>query len=238
MKPQNKHQALTEGEYIISDQRENNNQVASARWKFVQAIQRKLPAFGDELRKKIYPTFARLAGKKADYWQTGWKFSTWQVHSDRHNELTPFLLTWARTFNLEKETWILEGALQALSIWRKFADARRSLDLRGFHPNVCGKILIGDQEHAFSFEDRGWDPQLSSWPGYRDSVRKSFETHLRAYEKRIRALVQLRGGQRTALRYSLEHFEWLALYHCGGWSLDRILKCSPLTGGKTTFQKG
>ncbi len=237
-KPRNNRQALIGGEYIISDRHDNNNQIASARWQFIQAIHRKVPAFGEQLRKDVYPTFARLAGNGTDYWETGWKFSTWQHHSDRNNELTPLLLAWAGTFNLEKEEWILEGALQTLWIWHKFADARRSLDLRGFRPNVCGKILIGDGEHRFSFEDGGWDPQLSRWRAYVANVRKRFETHLRAHEKLIRALVQDRGGQRVIPRYGVEHLEWLALYHCGGWSLDRILKCSPHAGDKTTISKG
>jgi hypothetical protein len=237
-KPRHNRQALIEGEYIISDRHDNNSQVASARWQFIQAVQCKVPAFGERLRKDVYPTFARLAGKRADYWQTGWMFSTWQLHSDRNNELTALLLAWAVAFNLEKEAWILEGALQTLWVWHKFADARSSLDLQGFRPNVCGKILIGDDEHRFIFEDWGWDPQLSSWRGYVASARKRFETDLRAHEKRIRALVQLRGGQRVIPRYSIEHLEWLALYHCGGWSLDRILKCSPHAGDKTTISKG
>ena len=48
---------------------------------------------------------------------------TWQLHSDCNNQLTPLLLAWAETLNLEKEAWILEGALQTLWIWHKSADA-------------------------------------------------------------------------------------------------------------------
>jgi hypothetical protein len=238
MKPRKNRQALIGGEYMLSDRHDNNNQVASARWELIQAVHRKIPAFAERLKKDVYPMYARLAGKTADYWETGWKFSTWQLHSDRNNELTLLLVRWAGAFNLENEAWILEGALQTLSMWHKFPDAGRSLDLQGFRPNVCGQILIGDGEHRFSFEDWGWDPQLSSWLGYGAGVRKRFETQLRAYEKRIRALVQGRGGQRVIPRYSVEHLEWLALFHCGGWSLDRILKCSPYAGGKTTISKG
>src|SRR5229473_2555986 len=116
-KPRNNRQALIGGEYILSDRHDNNNQVASARWELIQAVHRKVPAFGEQLRKDVYPTFARLAGKRTDYWETGWKFRTWQLDSDRNNQLTPLLLAWARAFNLEKEAWILEGALQTLSIW-------------------------------------------------------------------------------------------------------------------------
>jgi hypothetical protein len=88
------------------------------------------------------------------------------------------------------------------------------------------------------FEDDGWDPQLLSCRRYRAALKRRFETELRAYEKRIRALIHARGGQRVVFRYSMEHFEWLALYHCGGWSLDKILKSSPHAGDKTTISKG
>jgi hypothetical protein len=176
--------------------------------------------------------------KRADYWRAGWRFSTWQLHSDRNKQLAPYLLGWAEAFNLAGEAWILEGALQTLWLWHKFPDWRTELDLQGFRQYVCGLILIPYDEHRFRFEDWGWDPQLLSWPGYRAHVRKGFETELRAYEKRIRALAQSRGAQRVIPRYSVEHLEWLALYHCGGWSLERILHSSPSASGKTTISKG
>src|SRR5438093_9591611 len=124
MKQRKHSQALVGGEYVISDQRDSNNEVASARWEFIKALQRKLPAFGERLRKDVYPKFARRAGKKADYWQAGWRFSTWQLLSDRNNQLTPYLLAWAGAFNLAGEAWILEGALQTLRLWHKFPDWR------------------------------------------------------------------------------------------------------------------
>ena len=178
------------------------------------------------------------AGKKVDYWQAGWEFSTWQLHSDRDNQITSYLLAWAEAFNLAGEPWILEGALQTLWLWHKSRDARTSLNLRGFRQYVCGQILIPDDEHRFRFEDWGWDPQHLSWPRYHANAQKRFETELRAHKKRIRALVKARGAQRASSRYSVEHFEWLALYHCGGWSLEKILRCSPHVGSKTTISKG
>jgi len=239
MKDAKNNQTLTGGEYFISDQRSNsNNQVASARWVFIRALQRKLPTFGERLRKEVYPKFARLTHGKPDYWQTGWTFSNWQHHSDRQNQLTPCLMAWAGAFHLAGEAWILEGALETLQRWQKFPDWRASLHLGGFRQYVCGRILIGDDEHHFEFEDWGWDPQLSRWQGYRASLRERFEIELRAYEKRIRALAKARGAQRVNRRYSVEHLEWLALYHCGGWSLDEILECSPCVGDKTTISKG
>jgi hypothetical protein len=62
-KPRNNRQALIGGEYILADRHDNNNQVASARWELIQAVYRKVPAFAERLRKDVYPTYARLAGK-------------------------------------------------------------------------------------------------------------------------------------------------------------------------------
>src|SRR5712692_5575336 len=66
-KPRNNRLALIGGEYSISARHDNNNQIASARWQFIQAIHRKVATFGEQLRKDVYPTFARLAGKRTDY---------------------------------------------------------------------------------------------------------------------------------------------------------------------------
>jgi hypothetical protein len=230
--------ALSGGEYLISDQRGNTNQLASARWEFVQTLQRKLPAFGEQLRKDVYPKFARLARNKPDYWETAWKFSTWQLHSDRQNQLTPFLMAWARAFQLSAESWILEGALETMRRWQKHSDWRASLDIHGFRASVCGPILIGDAEHRFTFEDWGWDPQLLTWRAYHAHLQKKFKTELRAYEMRIRGLARSRAAQPVTSRYSIEHFEWLALYHCGNWSLEKILRVSPNAADKTTISKG
>jgi len=238
MKP-SKNQALITGDYLICDQRGNsNNQVVSARWEFIQALQRKLPTFGERLRKEVYPKFARLARNQPGYWETGWTFVTWQLHSDRQNQLTPDLEAWAGAFHLAGKAWILEGALETLDRWHKCPDRRASLHLGGFRQHVCGPVLIGDCEHRFRLEDWGWDPQLLRWEGYRAHVQRRFAAELHAYQKRIRALAKARGAQPVHRRYSVEHLEWLALYHCGGRSLEKILKCSPFAGDKTTISKG
>jgi hypothetical protein len=129
--------------------------VASARWQLLLALRRKVPEFFEQLRDEVYPAFARLT--KPGYWHTGFSFSMWQSRSDRDRELTPILMKWARRFRVEGETWILEGALQTLSTWNRFPHCRENLEILGFRKPVCVPGLIGDQEHAFHFEDEGWD---------------------------------------------------------------------------------
>lgn len=229
---------LAGGEYFNSGDRHINNQVAGACWELIRATQRKLPDFAERLRKDVYPHYARLAGNTPDYWQTGWRFSTWQMRSDSNGELTQHLLDWANVFNLAGESWVLEGALETLHRWHKSPGRMSSLDIQGFCPRVGGRRLIGDAEHRFTFEDFGWDPLSLGWPEYRANVRKHFETALRVHEKQMRALAKARGARRAVPRYRVEHFEWLALYQCGEWSLDQIRKAPRYAADKTTISKG
>jgi hypothetical protein len=40
------------------------------------------------------------------------------------------------------------------------------------------------------------------------------------------------------VRFSTDHFQWLALYQFGGFSLDSILQRAQHAGDKTTISKG
>src|SRR5579863_8597631 len=112
MKPHKQSQILSWGEYILPDQSQNT-EIAGSRWKFMGVVRQTMPRFFEELRRRVYPGYARLAENRPGYWERGWTFETWQLHSDRDQQLTPYLTAWARTFHAE-ETWILEGALQTL----------------------------------------------------------------------------------------------------------------------------
>src|ERR1700730_6811527 len=100
---------LTGSEYLVSGRDGLNQQVANARWQFIMAVQRVVPEFLERLRDRVYPTYALMAGARPGYWHIGGNFSIWQSRSDRDRQLTPILMDWARQFNVEGETWILEG---------------------------------------------------------------------------------------------------------------------------------
>ena len=128
----NRGNRLGWGEYISPDQNENT-EIAEARWQFAQVVRRILPRFFEELRERVYPQYAHLSESRPDYWQAGWTFETWHLCSDRDNQLTPHLLSWARAFGVQEETWMLEGALQTLWLWNKDRECRDSIDIVGFH---------------------------------------------------------------------------------------------------------
>jgi hypothetical protein len=143
----------------------------------------------------------------------------------------------ARRFNVEGETWILEGALQTLSTWNKFPHCRENLEILGFRKPVCVPGLISDHEHAFHFEDEGWDPTLISFAGWRVNVRKRFDAAMKQHGQQMQALVKARGGLPAVFRSSEEHFDWLALYQCAHASLESIAERAEY-GDKTTISKG
>jgi hypothetical protein len=229
---------LTASDYVVNGRDGLNQQVANARWQFLMAVQRIVPEFFERLRNDVYPTYARLADERPRYWHTRGTFSIWRSCSDRDRRLTPILMAWAREFNLERETWILEGALQTLSNWHKVPRLRESLDIRGFRKPVCVSVLISDRDHSFQFEDGGWDPTLISFAGWRANARERFEAAMKRHCQQMQTLIEQRGGVPAVVRSSAEHFEWLALYQCAHASLDSILTRAPYAGDKTTISKG
>lgn len=233
-----KPRPLTHAEYIVRNDDGQDDQIASARWQLLEAIRRVVPAFLDELRDRVYPEFARLAELNPDFWVNGWKFDTWQLLSDPDGQLTPVLTAWAQRFNVRKENWVFEGALQTLSNWRRFPEERASLEAWGFRQTIAVPGLVSVEDHPFVFSPESWDPTLESFNSWRTRINTRFQEALDAHQGRMRKLVEGLGAFPTVSRFSTDHFEWLALYQCGTLSLDSILSLAPHAGDKTTISKG
>jgi len=225
---------LTASEFLAVGRNELNQQVANARWQLILAARRNVPEFFERLRDEVYPVFERLAEPD---WDTSASFAMWQSRSDPDRQLTPILMNWARRFNVEGETWILQGALKTLSIWGKFAHCRENLEIVGFRQLVCVSGLVRYHERAFHFEDDGWDPTLMSFAGWRASALERFEAKMKQHEQRMQALVKERGGVPAVMRSSEEHFDWLALYQFANVPLECIAQHAGY-GDKTTISKG
>jgi hypothetical protein len=226
---------LTASEFLASDKSGLNQQVANARWQFLMALNRKVPDVFERLRNDVYPVFARLA--KPGYWRPGRTFSMWQSRWDPDRQLTPMLMKWAHRFHLADEIWILEGALQTLSNWNNFPHCRENLEILGFRKPVCVPGLIADHEHAFHFEDEGWDPTLISFPGWRVQATQRFKAAMQQHRQQMQALIKERGGVPAVVRSQEEHFDWLALYQCADATLESIVKGAGYRD-KTTISKG
>src|SRR6478672_11169576 len=146
-----KRRASTFGDYVVRNLDGQDDQVVNARWRFIEAVSQVVPAFLELLRDQVYPEYARLADRNADYWVPGWKFQTWQLLSDQNNQLTPVLMDWARRFNVSEEDWIFEARLQTLSNWHAFPEQRGALDFWGFRQCIAVDGLISADEQRFNF---------------------------------------------------------------------------------------
>ena len=228
---------LAWGEFIVPDQSQNT-EIAGARWMLMEVVSRVWPRFFEQLRARVYPTFARLAENTPGYWEPGWTFDAWQLQSDRDQQLTPVLLGWARAFHAE-EPWILDGALQTLGMWRRDPALRESLDFGGFRASCCVDTLSSEEDRLFTFEDDGWDPQFQTWGSFRDSTVRKFERLLDSYKQRMSSRMESQGAVRARKRYRVAHLEWFALYQFGGRSATKILRyCPDLKGDSSTILKG
>jgi hypothetical protein len=238
-KKRNKPPRLSASDLLASDEKQQTAQVAEARSAFIEAVHRLVPAFFERLRDHVFPEFSRLSDATPGYWGAGWTFGTWRLHSDRLNILTPVLTDWAREFNVQGETWILEGALQTLWNWKRSPALKAKMDPGGFTPRFAfASVITDDDEHHFRFEDEGVDPTFLTFEYWRIHVRKRFEEALDAYEKQLSERIKGRGAVNASSRFSPEHFEWLALFHCGNSSLAAILSRSRMIADKTAISRG
>ena len=169
-------------------------------------------------------------------WELGWRFETWDALSGP-NRFKPLLLSWAREFGSADEIWILEGALETLSAWHEFPHWRKALDVRRFCLPFAGYMLV-DYER-FTFEDAGWSPQCETWSSDQIDLQKRFKRTLRKYERRVRRLIERRGGRRARLRHSVKNLEWFAYYQLRGMSSVQIAAASDAPeGDASTVLKG
>src|SRR5262245_55841383 len=113
---------LTAAQSLATSRNGMNQQIANARWQFISAVRKKVPKVFEQLRDSVLPAFEQFV--RPGYWKTGYSFSMWQSRSDPDGTLTAVLMDWARQFHLQKEIWILEGALQTLSTWHRFPKTR------------------------------------------------------------------------------------------------------------------
>jgi hypothetical protein len=224
-------------DYVLPDQGQNT-ETAGARWLLIQEISLVFPGFFEELRDRVYPTFAHLMESRPDYWEPAWTFATWQLQPDPDRQLASVLSDWARRFHAE-EPWILDGALRTLWLWHRDPELREYLDIGGFRYVCCADTLSSEEDREFTFTHAGWDPQFQRLEGFRHSLKKEFQTQLDAYEQRLSSLMELGGAVRARKRYNRVHISWFVLYQLGGMSSVKILHKHPdLKGDESTILKG
>ena len=131
------------------------------------------------------------------------------------DELREAILDWARTHNSDKEDWILDGALRALSTWKQSPDWRKKLKISGFCRPVGGTVHT---EPKFVFEHVGWNLQFEKWNEYRAGLDTAFRKGREAYERRSRDAAESRNEKQRQREHKHRHLEWFARYQLAGMS--------------------
>lgn len=118
------------------------------------------------------------------------------------------LVGWADRFNFSGTNWMLDSAVETLSIWRanpKSAD--QSLNW-GRLPRIRAYTI---QPIEVSCPE--WDPELESWDAWHEGTR----LYLRGQRESMMAAAREHGYlEEPVKKVEAEHFRWLALYQCGG----------------------
>lgn len=180
-----------------------------------------------------FPDFARLlaeepGGNPPPDSDPEWTFEKWSRSSASAKRFTKLLRSWARRFQLEAD-WVLEFGIRTLRYWHMFPWRRVHKDVNGVLNSMCKPLII--KERPFTV---WWDPELESWPSFHARTLKRLE----AYGESLRKVAEEQGATRSRRRVSFEHFEWLAVYQCLGWSLTRISQSPGWAKDKTATWRG
>src|SRR5215831_8807771 len=115
---------LVSGEYSTGDRAR-----LVARWWVIEAAIRKVPGFLESLRDNVYPKFAGVGPADA-------RILRFEQLKDKP-ALRDALLAWTARFHIiEKDTWLLDGALRCLDRWRRSPEDRAVLDHSAFKPQL------------------------------------------------------------------------------------------------------
>jgi len=134
------------------------------------------------------------------------------------------LRRWARQFNLLDE-WCLAVARETLSFWYRYP-AQAHLARWALPGNVSG---LSDDERLFELSDPGW--RSGNWQQFETRMRKLMKESLLKYRERLL-------GPDVEKRI-LQHFDWLALYQCAGWTHRQIAdEMEERSVGEDTVSKG
>lgn len=197
-----KPRELPAREYVVYSPDGVASDTLDARCELALATIRVMPEFFDAL-VRLQPRFrflqAKARGRSREYWSRHWSFGEWEERCERLHRNRgvlageePFrqpLLSWAKSFNVDTQTWMLEGALKALSDYepgdfrrRDVANVfRKSLPLaRPGGPNWSGE---------FAFRMQAWRPSIESRSEY-------FNRLVARFNRRVAAFMRL---QKTGL---------------------------------------
>lgn len=218
------------GEYT-SSRADESDLTEAARQEFRKSIYNLCHAFLESLDREIFPMFWAVAAGSRD--PADPTFVLTEIESSelnlpitiglahpRFNKLRKPMLDWATKFNVDKEDWFIKDLLRTLYYWSKYPRFRQN---RHFDSGISGgQVPLSASEGEFALFDPGWVPTKEKWQDFATRLSESFQHALKAYEDRIRSLVESRGYTRVPRKDTLEHFDWLVLWQIAGHSQKQI----------------
>lgn len=225
------------GEYTSSRPNESDLTEA-ARQLFRESIRSVYPAFLESLDQEIFPLFCTLVAGLRDQSVVLTEPEsrklilpiTHGLGHPRFETLRKPLLDWARGFNIENEGWFIKDLLRTMYYWAKYPRFRQN---RHFDSGISGgQVPLSAAEGEFTLIDPGWVPTKEKWQDFSTRLSESFQHALKAYEDRVRYLVESRGYTRVPRKDTIEHFDWLVLWQIAGYNQARIADCHSKRSGK------
>jgi hypothetical protein len=228
------------GEYT-SSKSDESELTEAARQEFRRSIYNLCPAFLESLDREIFPAFWAVAAGSRDPADPTFVLTdiesgdlilpmTIGLAHSRFKPLRSPVLAWAKRFNVENEGWFLRDVLRTKYYWAKYPRFRQN---RHFDSGISGgQVPFSGAEVEFIFQDPGWVPTKEKWRDFSTRLSESFQNELKAYEARIRSLVESRGYTRVPRKDTVEHFDWLALWQIAGYTQAEIADWHSAQRGK------
>ena len=199
-----------------------------ARFLFLEAIQAKAPEVLQVLRDEIYP-LAKATAARAPYGANLLLLDAHTVRSSPHfADLAAALWGWLDDFGLDAD-WMFKVAVGTLNLWafseRDLADGDEELlaELEWDFQPLTYQPVIPSELRRFVFTHGGWDATARLRSEFEAEVRADFEEALNDYLSTMEErLGRIPGLQKTTEKRVPEHFEWLVLRQCRGWTYRNI----------------
>ncbi|NPV52636.1 MAG: hypothetical protein HPY71_03830 [Firmicutes bacterium] len=195
------------GEYTTPE-----GQKAEAQSFFLIAVERLAPEVLKALAEEVYPCYQ---GEDMRYVP---------------DSLRAALDAWMQKFHI-KADWILEQALDTMSLWRQYPPVLK------WEPLEWGIIALGPaewypvpkEEQRLIFHSDGWHIDIETRGQARDRLMSEFKAYLEEYLNYVEAIAGGRGWTRTFEKRGRSargkpdlHFEWLVRHQVQGWTCERI----------------
>lgn len=196
---------LLGGEYYKPEEDGGNLPAYEGRRHFLEAVAEQIPQVIEALRDEVLPLYpAGADGFDALLWIGPVEVGTYSLPVER------VLLRWARRYHLA-ERWILNAALETLSVWKQYGH---------YSGHFFGAVPMIKVEPfpPFRFDYSGWPVQWETRGEATEHITRGFRAALEEYLDAVEAEAEAAGMIRTPTKRARRgsppdrYFEWLARF--------------------------